>query len=1259
MRLSQICCTALGATALLLALLSPPVFAQEGAREKRVRTLIESQREAKKKLERLMKKIDAVAQKLEAKGDRYHAEKLREAKNKIINLNVPGEMDNVIKFFERGQIFSATDEQSEILKHLRTVIDILLDRKSFEELTKQIDELRKQGQELEKLIEREKQHEKDLEKLAKQAREEMPEDVKKHLDELAELKAKERRLLERTHDADIEKDLRAIADTLARAADLLGKQKDLLKRTQAVEGLTRREEKSLREALEDLKTVEKDQQRLTDANAGREETQKELAALSEGLSRAASEQAAVAGRTDEKMSTKQAAGLEKTAGEIEKLLRSQEGLRGLLDAVERIRSLHSEQTRLRDSTSDPAQMKDQLQRIQNKAFKKGIDTANLLRKMAAAGEGKAKGALSEAAEHVEKAAEHMHRSGKSVSRDAFDKMKETMGKAGEELKSALDRVRPLTGDSKNPASKIAKEQNALASQASELARRLASMGPDEGGGPEADREKKKAADSVNRAANRMEEAASRMDGRDFRAGIGKQKDAEGQLAIALDALRKMIEEKRKPGPDLVGEQQLLAGRAHRAAQELASRASREAGAGEGPVGSKLREASKKAAEASKKLKDAVAAMKAGKRTGTGEAQSRGRGLIDEAKKLLDEARRRKEAGADRALSADLQKKAAARAEAAAEKIRKTAGAVEKRKAPQKAAALNDVAGQASRAGGAMKDAAGKLKEGASPRAAEDQKRGLEEVRKAVEGLRKFLENARPDTKALGKEQSGLGRKTADLAREAAKLGGRSRSSSRLGASKAAGNFGSASSRMKEAESELKKGGPREAEKDQTRAAEELAKGIENLKDLQKRLRERSAPDAEEIAQEQKRLAERAKKLAEKLKEDAEKASAKSKAGGGGMSKEAQSLGKASSHTQSASGKMKDASGKVQKRDFQKSRQDQKKALEDLEKAEKELREMSKEALRKKIERELKKLVKQQKETEEKTSLTKEELERLRKLIESRMADSAQKNMKQAGHKVSKMDFVPAKEKMEKARKYLEKARDHIQEEEREYQNLAQEQLIFLIKTELKRILEAQEKVNEECEKMGVKVDQGRRLRRSEIRLLQKQGVRQGELAGEIKNIEDKIKNQAHVFTYVIQSVGEDMLTIQELLASYPPDVSTFTRGMQKEVVIRLRELIGAFKLELKRRQQSKPKGGGKKGQGGRPGRPRLVDPLAEIQMLKFMETALHKRTQSMKRRIESGKELSPVHRKILERLTHEQGDIHEVLKKFIEAFTRETEGSRR
>ena len=65
-------------------------------------------------------------------------------------------------------------------------------------------------------------------------------------------------------------------------------------------------------------------------------------------------------------------------------------------------------------------------------------------------------------------------------------------------------------------------------------------------------------------------------------------------------------------------------------------------------------------------------------------------------------------------------------------------------------------------------------------------------------------------------------------------------------------------------------------------------------------------------------------------------------------------------------------------------------------------------------------------------------------------------------------------------------------------------------------------------------------------------------------------------------------------------------------------------------------------------------------MLRRLQKQIKNNTESMESRLKEGKELSPVQKMILERLVHRQGNVNDVMRRFIKSLTREGDkGSRR
>jgi hypothetical protein len=211
---------------------------------------------------------------------------------------------------------------------------------------------------------------------------------------------------------------------------------------------------------------------------------------------------------------------------------------------------------------------------------------------------------------------------------------------------------------------------------------------------------------------------------------------------------------------------------------------------------------------------------------------------------------------------------------------------------------------------------------------------------------------------------------------------------------------------------------------------------------------------------------------------------------------------------------------------------------------------------------------------------------------------------------------------------------------------------------LSEILEEQKKINGSIEEMGARAAGGQKLLRGHVSALLKAADDQEKLAGRMQEIEKKIEQEAKVYAWVTRSVSEDMLGIRDLLRDQPPDVGPVTQGLAREVAARLLELLEAFKVELKRREAQPP--GKQPPGGGGGGPPRLVPPLAELQMLRTIQTQVRASAEDLQSRFQEGQEPTPVQRMILERLAHRQGNLRDVLRRFIDALTGEgPQGSRR
>ncbi|MHC5078605.1 MAG: hypothetical protein ACYTHN_06280, partial [Planctomycetota bacterium] len=673
-----------------------------------------------------------------------------------------------------------------------------------------------------------------------------------------------------------------------------------------------------------------------------------------------------------------------------------------------------------------------------------------------------------------------------------------------------------------------------------------------------------AANRVQAAGKKMAEAAKQIEGQNAGQATGRQSEALGELHKASRMIQDLLNRETPGTKALASRQGQLSQETKKLSKDLAALAKKKPLGEKGNVGSSLKHAGEMAKKASAHQGSAAGNLIQGQNHQAGQNQEKAQKALDAAAQALAGATKKASGTGGRQDLSQAERATAKDAEEAAKKVAKAAETMKSRGAEKRGGQMGEVAKAVKSAAQSAREAGKAAQGGEASKASKAAQASKEALQQARDQLAKFLEGARPKMDAEAKAQADLGAK-AKKTSKALNTVARKQSSgaAKRSAEKAAGASSQASRDMDKAAQAFDEGQPREGEVKQKKALDALKAAREEAAGLKKQLLDKSEPEKEKLAKKQMRLKEEAEKVEKKLQEMAQKAGGEGTRAAG--QKAAGSMGK-------AGGAMKKSAETLVKRNFPKTKEKQQQALEALQEARREIKKLEDEAIRRAKERELNALVREQAGTEEKTKLTKKELEKLRRLLESRQMSQAARAMNQAKHKVSKMELIPGKEKMEEARDFLKEAEEAVKEQKRRYERLAQEQLIFQIKTHLREVLEEQKRINGLVEEMGARVDVGQRLLRGHKRRLINAAETQGQLADRMGEVEKKIEKEAQVYAWVVKSIGEDMRAIRDLLEANPPDVGPVTQGLGKEVAGRLQELLDAFKLELKRRQQ-KGKGG--------------------------------------------------------------------------------------
>jgi len=275
--------------------------------------------------------------------------------------------------------------------------------------------------------------------------------------------------------------------------------------------------------------------------------------------------------------------------------------------------------------------------------------------------------------------------------------------------------------------------------------------------------------------------------------------------------------------------------------------------------------------------------------------------------------------------------------------------------------------------------------------------------------------------------------------------------------------------------------------------------------------------------------------------------------------------------------------------------------------------------------------------------------------QSRSLKRAERSMKRSRQELDRGRMARAEERQKEALAALNQAEREIRKRERDYIEMAQEEVIFNIGQRLRDVLEKQKEINLKSGVEGARLQAGRRrMPRSVRKAFDRLVTRQGKARKSVDDIvEELTKEKIEVFLFLLGRVAEDMGRLAENLGKRPPDLGSMTRLMQADVVKNLKTLLATLEEEAERRQKER-ESGQKEGGGDPPqGKPRLIPPTAEIIMLKNYEIQVRERTQKLQEslsRTATGDRVPDTIQSLLIRLAHQQGQVREILRKFMKSL---------
>ncbi len=409
-------------------------------------------------------------------------------------------------------------------------------------------------------------------------------------------------------------------------------------------------------------------------------------------------------------------------------------------------------------------------------------------------------------------------------------------------------------------------------------------------------------------------------------------------------------------------------------------------------------------------------------------------------------------------------------------------------------------------------------------------------------------------------------------------------------------------------------------------------------------------EADDIAGELDEQAEKAEQQRAPQTEAIRDAAGKTQEAGEHMDRAAESMREGQSQDAQAAGT--DAAGKLDEADAMLG-----KALEEIER---------------KLGEDIRETAIKQDETQSRAETVEQRLRRLAEQNE-KLSSEASQGLNQAGDQVGdarssmqeahsaleQQDTVTGEEKAREARDKLAEARRELEQMRDEFERQQQEQKLLDLIVEIQPMLEQQERINSEVERIDTAtVDLGlsEPERPDRVRLSQLSND-QGNLADRAKQLQEKVSGEnAPVFGWGFSKAYNDMTELKGRLAAFETDA--YSQDLGEDIVNTLRMLVEALKQEHQRIREGHEMAGGGGGDDG--GEPMLVPPSAQLKLLKARELEIHNATKRLflQMQLRGIEQFSPLQRMRLRRLAEEQADLGELTEELADALEKEAERRR-
>lgn len=264
---------------------------------------------------------------------------------------------------------------------------------------------------------------------------------------------------------------------------------------------------------------------------------------------------------------------------------------------------------------------------------------------------------------------------------------------------------------------------------------------------------------------------------------------------------------------------------------------------------------------------------------------------------------------------------------------------------------------------------------------------------------------------------------------------------------------------------------------------------------------------------------------------------------------------------------------------------------------------------------------EQSETGEKTGELSEQMKQNDASEAAEAAKAAQQSMSQAASQMSQGQQSQAQESQEEALEQLQDADEKLQQKIDELQQEQQQEKLEKIIDKLARIKNEEVEVNTSTVALDEKVTQNQPWTRRDLgNLVQAQDRQKSALLDTSDILKEVEEDNAKVFSYALRIIADRMDESHQGLMER--QTGAITQTAQQRAIAMLSDLVEALEEEKnkdKKKKEDEQQSGGGGGGGGGEGEAKLIPPMAELKMLRIMQTEILQATEKVARDAEEAK----------------------------------------